>query len=78
MRLLIADSDPALADIYQSFFSNDGHDVEMAADGVQCLESIRQHLPDVLVLEYELPWGGGDGVLARCVRSFHSHGSASC
>ena len=65
MRLLIADSDPTLADVYRSFFSRAGYDVEVAADGVDCLERTRQFLPDALVLEYELPWGGGDGVLAN-------------
>jgi DNA-binding response OmpR family regulator len=37
----------------------------MVGDGVQCLNAARDRVPDVLVLEYELPWGGGDGVLAR-------------
>lgn len=28
------------------------------------MEQLREHPPDALVLEPELPWGGGDGVLA--------------
>ena len=64
MRLLIADSDSTLTDIYESFFSRQGYEVETSEDGLQCLEATRRRVPDVLVLEYELPWGGGDGVLA--------------
>ena len=64
-RVLVADSDPTLADIYQSFFSSEGYEVETTADGLECLKRTRQRVPDVLVLEYELPWGGGEGVLAN-------------
>jgi response regulator of citrate/malate metabolism len=31
---------------------------------LECLERLQDFAPDVLVLEPELPWGGGDGVLA--------------
>ena len=70
MRLLIADSDPTLADIYESFFSGEGYDVVTVGDGLRCLNAVRKHVPDVLILEYELPWGGGDGVLAGLRQEF--------
>lgn len=41
-----------------------GFTVETADGGVQCLETMRWFVPEVLVLEADLPWGGGDGVLA--------------
>lgn len=62
-RLLIAISDAETRDLYSRFFSSAGYDVSMAADGLQCLERIRAEHPDVLVLDQEIPWGGGDGVL---------------
>jgi two-component system response regulator MprA len=65
MHLLIADSDPTLSDLYESYFASFGYDVEIAGSGIQCLERIQRRMPDALVLEYELPWGGGDGVLAQ-------------
>ena len=34
------------------------------ANALKCIGRMRQFLPDVLVLEPNLPWGGGDGVLA--------------
>lgn len=64
MRLLIADSDSTLTDIYESFFSGKGCEIEISEDGLQCLDATRRRVFDVLVLEHELPWGGGDGVLA--------------
>lgn len=70
MRLLIADSDHTLADIYESFFSGEGYDVVTVGDGLQCLKVARDRVPDVLILEYELPWGGGDGVLASLRQDF--------
>ncbi len=38
--------------------------MQTAADGLECLEMLRRRTPAVLVLDRELRWGGGDGVLA--------------
>jgi hypothetical protein len=64
-RLLIADSDAELRDVFRRFFSGSGFDVATAGAGLECLEQFRQFLPDVLVVEREMPWGGGEGVLGR-------------
>ena len=32
--------------------------------GLECVARLRERVPDVLVLEPQLPWGGGEGVLA--------------
>jgi DNA-binding response OmpR family regulator len=62
--LLIAEGDAELCDVYQRFFTERGYAVETASDGLDCLAKLRQALPAVLVLDWELRWGGGDGVLA--------------
>jgi DNA-binding response OmpR family regulator len=62
--LLIADSDAEACDRYQQFLSEHGYEVETASDGLDCLEKLRQLRPAALVLDRELRWGGGDGVLA--------------
>jgi DNA-binding response OmpR family regulator len=67
MRLLIADSDPTMTELYETYFSDKGSQVVTARNGVQCLQAIREQVPDVLVLEQKLPWGGSDGVL-ECLR----------
>ncbi len=52
-----------LADIYHCFFVGEGFDVQVVRDAWQCRLALRETLPDVLILEYELPWGGALAVL---------------
>jgi DNA-binding NtrC family response regulator len=62
--VLIADGDAELSDRQRQFLTERGYEVETASDGLECLENLRRVTPDVLVLDQELHWGGGDGVLA--------------
>lgn len=62
--LLIAEGDAELRDLFRWFLTEHGYEVETASDGLDCLEKLRRVLPAVLVLDRELRWGGGDGVLA--------------
>jgi len=64
IRVLIADPNEILRAVYREFLSWDGFRVATAADGLECLSRLRRFRPQVLVLEPELPMGGGDGVLA--------------
>src|SRR5262249_2199386 len=45
--------------------SDHGYETETASDGLDCVSKLRSFLPDVLVLDLDLLWGGGDGVLAH-------------
>ena len=63
IRVLIADPDESLLAEYQEH-SRDDFDVVTAPNGLECVDRLREQVPDVLVLEPQLPWGGGDGVLA--------------
>lgn len=63
MRLLIADSDPTLKELYEQYFTDQGCQVVTVGNGLQCIDAIRKQMPDVLVIEHQIPWGGGDGVL---------------
>jgi chemosensory pili system protein ChpA (sensor histidine kinase/response regulator) len=65
--LLIAETDAELRDVYRTYLTRHGYEVETASDGLECLNKLRQMMPAVLVLDRELRWGGGDGVLA-CLR----------
>jgi CheY-like chemotaxis protein len=42
----------------------EGFELVTAVSGLECVARLRERTPDVLVLEPQIPWGGGDGVLA--------------
>lgn len=62
-RILVADADHDCRQRYQQFFLYHGCDVQTAMDGLECLARLRRSLPDLLVLDLHMPWGGGDGVI---------------
>lgn len=63
-RVVIADGNPSLRDTYHSFLSGCGCHVETAASSPECMAMMPLFLPDVLVLDVTLPWGGAEAVLA--------------
>lgn len=67
LDVLIADQDFDLARLYCRFLADHGLTAEAASSGLECLGIVRQRSPQVLVLDHELPWGDGEGVLA-CLR----------
>src|SRR5262249_3160286 len=73
--LLVAEPDEMLTDLYTRYFAVHGYTVESVSGGVECVVRLRQSAPDVLLLNMELPWGGGDGVLAQ-IREEFEHASA--
>ena len=63
-HLLIANSDAVLCEVYRRFLADRGYEVEASTNGLDCVAKLRRLPPAVLVLDLELLWGGGDGVLA--------------
>ena len=61
--MLIADGDAGLCDLYRRFAMERGYEVETSSDGLDCVRKLRQATPTVLVLDLDLHWGGGDGIL---------------
>jgi len=72
--LLIAQGDAALCDLYRQFLAKHGYAVETSSDGLDCLRKLRQVTPAALVLDLELRWGGGDGILAWLREANQAHG----
>ena len=64
IRVLMADPDESLPPVYREPLSREGFELGTAVSGLECVARLRERVPDVLVLEPQLPWGGGDGVLA--------------
>ena len=63
--LLIADNDVRRRNELRRFFWDSGFLVAAAAHGLECLAELLALEPHVLVIALEIPWGGGDGVIAR-------------
>jgi FixJ family two-component response regulator len=63
--LLIADNDVRRRGELRRFFSNSGFLVAAASNGLECVAELVAMEPDSLVIELDIPWGGGDGVIAR-------------
>ncbi len=61
--VLVTDADRRVADLFLKFLARLGYLTDGASDGIECLEKVRRFKPDVVVLDRELLWGGGDGVL---------------
>jgi carbon storage regulator CsrA len=59
---------------YQAALVRRGLNAFTADDGLHCLNSLRKGLPNVLVIELELPWGGGDGVLEVVHKELEENG----
>jgi DNA-binding NtrC family response regulator len=62
-RILLADPDTPVVALHQNFLARRGYAVAVCADGLGCLELLRGFRPDLLVLDPDLPWGRGEGVL---------------
>jgi two-component system, OmpR family, response regulator MtrA len=54
-KVLVVDDEPAIRLLLQAILSQEGHDVETAADGVDALASVQRELPDVVLLDLAMP-----------------------
>ena len=65
--LLVAHSDHYLLEHLVLGLEQSGFSVHNANSGINCIAKMRCIHPDVVLLDPELLWGGGDGVLASMV-----------
>jgi len=63
MRLLIAEDDSALGLFLTRGLEADGHRVRLAQDGAQAVEAFRQDMPDLTILDLNMPVMDGEQVL---------------
>jgi len=63
MRLLIAEDDRALGQFLSRGLEADGHRVQVALDGGAAVEAFRADLPDLTILDLNLPVKDGEQVL---------------
>jgi DNA-binding response OmpR family regulator len=63
MRMLIADDDPALGTFLARGLEKDGHQVTLTTDGEMAMEAAKLELPEMAVLDLNLPRRDGTEVL---------------
>ncbi len=64
-KIMIVDDDLALADVLAFTLRRAGFDVNLAHDGREALEQYDRHRPDLIVLDWGLPYMDGLEVCAR-------------
>jgi len=58
-RILVADDDPVMRRLVSTSLRNEGFDIVAVQDGMQALEQIELHVPDLAILDLEMPNMGG-------------------
>ena len=64
-KILIVEDDELISGMYQSIFSFDKHEVELASDGEEALKKISEFKPDLVLLDIMMPKMNGLQVLDR-------------
>jgi signal transduction histidine kinase/DNA-binding response OmpR family regulator len=62
-KILVADDRPDNVTLLTRYLQNEGYDYITAADGVETLERVRDHMPDLLLLDINMPKKDGFVVL---------------
>ncbi|HKX62429.1 MAG TPA: ATP-binding protein [Verrucomicrobiae bacterium] len=71
-NLLLVEDDPAMRDILRKVLERERFSVVTAGDGQEALESIRRHLPDVILMDLEMPGMDGSSALEQIRRLWGS------
>jgi PAS domain S-box-containing protein len=69
-NLLLVDDDPAMREILSSILQRAKFDVATAEDGKQALLQIRKHVPDVILMDLEMPGMDGPTTLQEIRREW--------
>ena len=64
-RILVVDDNPSNVDILRARLSTHGYEILTAADGEEALAAVREHLPDLILLDVMMPKLDGIEVCRR-------------
>ncbi len=67
-KILAVDDDKPMIDFYYALFSEAGYEIKTAPDADAAIELYHDFKPDLIVLDAEMPGGGGEKVF-RLVRT---------
>jgi len=62
-NLLLVDDDPTMRDILRRVLEREHFNVATAGDGEEALQAMRRHLPDVVLMDLEMPGMDGSAAL---------------
>ncbi|MDR0398172.1 MAG: response regulator [Candidatus Nomurabacteria bacterium] len=65
IKIAIIEDDPTISQMYRMKFEADGFDVELATDGRAGIDMVRNLLPDIILLDLQMPGMNGDEVLTE-------------
>lgn len=63
LSILVVDDDPDILDGILMILESQDYQLRTARDGVQCLEALRETIPDLLILDLLMPRMDGWGVI---------------
>ena len=70
VKILIADDNPMIRQLYSLEFEADGFEIVTAENGAEAVEQCREHKPDAVVLDIGMPEQSGLDVLSE-IASMH-------
>lgn len=62
MHILAADDDSSMTAFYKALFEDAGYTVTTADDATRAMEEFYNRKPDLLVLDADMPGGGGEHI----------------
>jgi len=65
VKVLLVDDEDQLRRVMKDLLERDGYEITEAADGVEALDQVDRHAPDIIVLDLNLPGLDGYGVLSH-------------
>ncbi len=71
-RILVVEDEPLTAEIFALALARDGHEVEVARDGLQALRRLDKRLPSAIVLDMNLPAVSGAEVIRHLRHEGHT------
>jgi CheY-like chemotaxis protein len=66
--ILVADDEPAVRNLLEMILGSDGHTVVTVVDGKEALTYLKDHTPDLIVLDINMPFMSGIDVCSRVKR----------
>lgn len=64
-KILLVDDDKIVHDVLTAVLTGQGHAVTSALSGADGVAKAKEVMPDLLVLDFEMPGLGGEGVFER-------------